>query len=224
MQHAPHRRRQVLGNGLAVRRAIRQQVDLRIIHLFRKAIEKAAEEISEFQTIGCVAERVARRRALAEVVIGGAQAVHGIAEKAQVEKDVAGRGRNGIVNLVAGQRLHAGVRVQIGENVGLLDSPVAIGRIEPRETLAEVAVENVLDRGARVLQDVIVQNDEAQRYVLRPRSVLKDLVARQFDAGFAGRDGIAFDLLQAILMEPEHLLQARIEDPDIRDAHGGVFL
>jgi hypothetical protein len=71
------------------------------------------------------------------------------------------------VNLVAGKRLYLRVRVEIGENAGLLDASIAVCRIEPRETVAEVAVEDVLDSGARVLQDVIVQNDEAQRDVLR---------------------------------------------------------
>jgi hypothetical protein len=70
------------------------------------------------------------------------------------------------VNLVAGKRLYAGVRVQVEENIGLLDSPIAVGSIEPREAVAEVAIENILDGGACVFQDVIVQNYEAQR-VLR---------------------------------------------------------
>jgi hypothetical protein len=59
------------------------------------------------------------------------------------------------------------VRGQIGENAGLLDASIAVGRIEPREAVAKIAVEDVLDGGAGVFQDVIVQNDEAQRGVLR---------------------------------------------------------
>jgi hypothetical protein len=56
------------------------------------------------------------------------------------------------------------------------------------------------------------------------RSILKDFFARQFDAGIAGRNGIAKNFLQAVLMEHEHLGQARIEHLNIRSAHGGVLL
>jgi hypothetical protein len=59
------------------------------------------------------------------------------------------------------------VRVQIRENAGLLDASIAVGRIEAREAVAKVAVEDVLDGGSGVFQDVIVQYDEAQRGVLR---------------------------------------------------------
>ncbi len=167
MQHPLHCRRQVFRSCLAVRCAIRQQVDLRVIHLFREALKKAAEEFAESQSVSRVTQRIAFSRALPEIVVRGPQAVDGIAEKAQVEKDVAWRHRDRIVNLVAGKRLHARVRGQIGEDAGLLDAPIAVGRIEPREAVAKIAVEDVLDGGAGVFQDVIVQNDEAQRDVLR---------------------------------------------------------
>ena len=167
LDHPLHCRRQVRWKCLAVRCAIRQQIDLRVIHLFREALKKASEEFAKAQSVGCIAQWIALGRPLPEVVIRGPQAVDGIAEKAQVEEDVACGNRNRVVNLVAGKRLHARVRGQMGENAGLFDASIAVGRIEPREAVAKVAVEDVLDGGARVFQDVIVQNDEAQRDVLR---------------------------------------------------------
>lgn len=65
------------------------------------------------------------------------------------------------MNLVAGKSLHSRVGLQIGENLILFDAAVAVGRIEAGEAVAKIAVEDVLDRGAGVFQDVIVQNDEA---------------------------------------------------------------
>jgi hypothetical protein len=162
LYHPLNRRRQVLRRRLTVGRAIRQQVDLRVIHLFGKALEEASEEFTERELVGGIAQRVARRRPLPEIVVRGPQAVNGIAQKAHIEEDKPGRLRNRIVNLVAGERLHVGVRFQMRQNIGLLDASIAVGRIEPRKTIAEVAIKNVLNGGARVLQDVIVQNDEAQ--------------------------------------------------------------
>jgi hypothetical protein len=55
------------------------------------------------------------------------------------------------------------VRVEVSENIPLFDASIAVGRIEPREAFAKVAVEDILYRCARIFQNVIVQNDEAQR-------------------------------------------------------------
>ncbi len=167
MPHPFHRRRKVLRNGLPIRLAVRQKIDLRIIHLFRKTLQQAAEEFAELQRISRIAQRVANRRPLTEIVVSGTKPVDGIAKKAQVEEDVPTRGRNRIVNLMAGQRLDGWMRIQIREDIALLDAAVAVGCIQPRESIAKVAVEDILNRGARVFQDVIVQNNEAQRDVLR---------------------------------------------------------
>jgi hypothetical protein len=135
--------------------------------LFREPLQQAAEEFAEAQTISGVAQRIALSRPLPEIVVGGAQPVDRIAQKAQVEENVAGRGWNGIVNLVTGKRLYARVRIEVSENIPLFDASISVGRIEPRESVAKVAVEDILDGGTRVFQDVIMQNNEAQRDVLR---------------------------------------------------------
>ncbi len=68
------------------------------------------------------------------------------------------------------------MRVKIFDDIALLDAAIAVFGIEARQAFAEIAVENILDGGAGVLEDVVVEDDEAQG-----RLIPENLVARQLD-------------------------------------------
>ncbi len=89
---------------------------------------------------------------------------------------------------MAGNRFDIRMPVEVIDDIALFDAAVAMFGIEAGKALAEVAVEDVLERGAGVLEDVVVEDDEAQG-----RSILEDLVAREFQSRRFGGDNIAFD-------------------------------
>ncbi len=135
---------------------------MRVVHLFREALEQGTDVGGEVELVGGFAKGVAGGGVLAEVVVGGAKAVDGVAQEAAVEEEITGRLRDRVVDLMAREGLDVRMAIEVIDDVGLFDAAVAVVGVEAGEALAEVTVEDVLERGAGVFQDVVVQDDEAQ--------------------------------------------------------------
>lgn len=135
---------------------------MRVVHLFRKTVEQAADVRSELELVSGLAERVACAGALAKVIVSGAEPVDRIAQKAPIEEEITGRLRDRVMDLMTGDRLDLRMAIEVIENVALLDAAVAMVCVEAGEALAEITVEDIFERATGVFQDVIVQDDEAQ--------------------------------------------------------------
>jgi recombinational DNA repair protein RecR len=105
---------------------------LGIIHLLGKLLQQAANVRAEFELVRRLAQRIAFARMLAEIIVRGAQPVDGVAQEAPVKEEIAARLRNGIVNLMAGNRFDVGMQLKVIDDVVLLDAPVTMRSVEAR--------------------------------------------------------------------------------------------
>src|SRR6185295_19350824 len=55
------------------------------------------------------------------------------------------------------------IAIEEGKKFGIGDRFVAVVGVEYAEPLAEIAIQNGVNRHSRILEDVVVDNDEAQR-------------------------------------------------------------
>ena len=138
-----------------------QQVHLDILHEERKILDHADDEIAQRGAVGQVAHGIGGVRSLAEVGVDGPDAVDGVAQEADVEEQVAGRFRQWVADLVAGEGAQVGPGIEETHQVRIGDQPFTGGCVQPREPLAEAVVQNVFDGRAGILENVIVKNDQA---------------------------------------------------------------
>jgi len=146
-----------------------QKGHLHIGDLLAKALHKTGDEFTQSAMIRQVAQRITRRGLLAEVVIHRTDAVDGVAQKTQVEEEVSAHFGERMANLVARDRGHFGMSFKELQKrcVGVVAG--AFGRVEAREAFAKIAVQDVFDGRAGVLQKVIVKQDEAHGWRAKRR-------------------------------------------------------
>ena len=137
-----------------------QQVDLHVLHEERQVADHTGHEIAQAGAVGESAHGVVGVGLLPEVSVDGPDAVDGVAQKADIEEEVAGRLRQRVADLVAGESAQVGPGVEEAQQVGIEDQSFVGGSLQFRETLAETVVENVFDRRTGVLENVIVKNDQ----------------------------------------------------------------